>query len=156
LKKLFAVLRHVPWRFGSYELSETSTSALLRLARLRPSDVFIDLGSGTGHVVTRAVELWNVRMAVGVEVDAESRDGARRMAIRTLPKDRLERVDFWLGDIHSEDFDYAKVTVAYNSFEEDEDEVAFYWSRFALRHLRVLKKDLPFVGYAPSEAVRKG
>jgi SAM-dependent methyltransferase len=144
----------VPWRFGSFELPETSVDALLSLAKLRPSDRFIDLGSGTGRVVTKAVELWNVKSATGVEIDPESRDMARRTAIRALTKDQLERVDFWLGDVYSQDFDYTKFTAVYDSFEEDEGEVSFYQHRFGPR-LRVLKKDLPFVGYAPAEGVRK-
>ena len=144
----------MPWRYGSFELPETSVRALLSLAKLRPSDAFVDLGSGTGHVVRRAVELSDVKMATGVEIDFKSRDKARREAIRALTKDQLERVDFWLGDIYSEDFDYTKFNAVYNSFEEDEGEVSFYRSRFA-SSLKVLKKDLPFVGYAPSEGVRR-
>lgn len=146
----------VPWRYGNFELSETAIKSLLDLTDVGPSDVFVDLGSGTGSVVIKAVELWNVKMAIGVEIETKNRDSARRNAIRTLTRDRLERVDFWLGNIESDDFDYRNATVVYDSFEEYDKEIVFYRSRFAVKHLRVVKKDLPFVGYAPTKASRVG
>ena len=120
------------------------------------SDVFADLGSGTGSVVIEAARTTRVRKAIGVEIEAPSREKARLAAIRSLPREQLERVDFWMGDIYSEDFDYGDVTAVYNSFEEGEEEVSFYRRRFASKHLRVMKKDLPLVGYAPTRAVREG
>jgi hypothetical protein len=40
--------------------------------------------------------------------------------------------------------------------QEDADEIPFYRQRFHTKHLRVLKKDLPFVGYSPTSVSRKG
>lgn len=128
----------------------------MELADLGPSDVFADLGSGTGSVVIEAARTTQVRKAIGVEIEAPSREKARLAAIRSLPSSQLERVDFWMGDLYLEDFDYGDVTAVYNSFEEDEEEVSFYRKRFATRHFRVMKKDLPLVGYAPTKAVMKG
>jgi hypothetical protein len=145
----------VPWGFGAYELPRSSIEGLLKLARLGPLDVFVDLGSGTGSVVIEAARTTDVKLAIGVEIESKSRDKGRRMAIELLSKDQLARTDFWLGSIESEDFDYDNVTVAYSSFEEDENEVAFYRENFSARHLRVLKKGLPFVGYRPSAALRE-
>jgi hypothetical protein len=145
----------VPWKYESFEIPPTSIETLLELAKLRPSDVFVDLGSGTGSVVTKAVELCNVKMAIGVETEMASRDSARRVAVRTLSKEQLERVDFWLGNFHSEDFYYDDVTVAYNSCEEDEEEIGFYRENLP-RHFRLLKKDLPLVGYRAAAVSRKG
>ena len=51
-------------KFGSFELPATSIETLLRLAKLRQSDVFVDLGTGTGPVVIRAIELSNVKMVL--------------------------------------------------------------------------------------------
>ena len=146
----------MPWRRGAYELPATSVESLLELAAQSPSDVFADLGSGTGSVVIEAARTSPVRKAIGVEIEASSREKARLAAIRSLNRDQLERVDFWMGDIYSDDFDYGEVTAVYNSFEESEEEVSFYRRRFAARRLRVIKKDLPLVGYAPTRAVRKG
>lgn len=146
----------VPWRPGSYELPATTIRELLNLASLGPSDVFADLGSGTGTVVIEAVRTTRVRRAVGVEIDFASRERARRAAFEALTRDQLERVDFMHGDIYYEEFDYSKITAAYNCFQEDEDEVGFYRDRFTGRHLKVLKKDLPLVGYAPIKAFREG
>ena len=143
------------WTFGSFELPPTSIRALLELGKLGPSDVFVDLGSGTGKVVMRAAQVYKVRLAIGVELEVRSRERARLDAIKLLNKEQLSRVDFWLGDIHSEDFEYDRVTVVYNSFEEDEEEVPLYREKFP-RRFRLLKKDLPLVGYAPSGAVRRG
>lgn len=146
----------MPWKYGNFELSEMSVRGLLDLAKLGPSDTFVDLGSGTGSVVIEAVRTSPVKRAIGVEIESKSREKARQAAFETLTREQLERVDFWIGDIYSEDFDYEAVTTIYNSFEEDEEELGLYRKRFKRNHLRVLKKDLPFVGYAPKAAVRKG
>ena len=146
----------MPWRNESFELPESAITSLLKLAELKSSDRFVDLGSGTGAVVLEVVRQTEVKTAIGVEIEKKGHEAARRRAIENLSADQLRRADFWYGDIHSEDFDYGKTTVAYNSFEEDEEEVHFYRERFVHRRLRVLKKDLPLVGYESSMAVRMG
>lgn len=139
-----------------YELPATSIRTLLRLADLGPSDTFADLGSGTGSIVIDSVRTTRVCRAIGVEIEASNREKARLTAIQALTRDQLKRADFWMGDIYSEDFDYSEVNAVYNSFEEDEDEVDFYRRRFRPGHLKVMKKDLPLIGYEPSRAAREG
>ena len=145
----------MPWRLGAYELPPTSIRGLLVLARLRPSDVFADLGSGTGAVVIETAKASPVKKAIGVEIERSSREKARLDAIKALTQDQLKRTDFWFGDIYSDDFDYSDVTVVYNSFEEDEEDLPFYREKFS-RRLKVVKKDFPLVGYKPNSAFRKG
>jgi len=103
-----------------------------------------------------AAEVFRVRLAIGIELEAESREKARLDAIKRLDKEQLTRVDFWLGDIHNDDFYYDDITIAYNSLEEDEQEIPLYRNKFPRGKFRLLKKDLPLVGYAPSAAVRGG
>lgn len=65
--------------------------------KLGPSDVFADLGSGTGKAVCQSVEEYAVASATGVELEPYRH--ARALALRdNLPTDQAERVHFIEGD----------------------------------------------------------
>jgi hypothetical protein len=67
------------------------------------------------------------------------------------------RIDFRLGRYESEEddgsrnllYDYDDATVVYNSLIEEDDEIEIYKKRFNTKRLRLIKKDLPLVGYSP-------
>ena len=67
-------------KFGSFELPATSIETLLRLAKLRQSDVFVDLGTGTGPVVIRAIELSNVKMVLQLMMYTTTTDESSKNA----------------------------------------------------------------------------
>jgi hypothetical protein len=134
---------------------------LLRLGNVGKKDVFYDLGCGDGLTVCMAITDSHAKKAIGVEVDRGNFEEACSYAIDELSKAQLKKVRFWLGYIHNVDtdddkliFDYSDGTVVYWSLEEDRRDVAFYKER--LNHkVRIIRKDLPLVGYKPDGASRE-
>jgi len=83
---------------------------MLEMAQPQPDEYLIDLGSGDGRFVIQAVTNWDVRKAVGVEIDpervAEARENARAAGIE-------DRVEFEEGDLFDMDFTDADVLTMY-------------------------------------------
>jgi hypothetical protein len=139
-------------------LNSNQTKAMLKLAKVNSKDIFCDIGCGDGITIRLALSYAHAKQAIGVESDYTNYLTALKSAIRSLPKSQLERIEFWLGNIDNEEttegkyiFDYSKVTVVYNSLNEDDDEIPLYGERFNTRKhsLKIVKKDLPLVGYVP-------
>tara|TARA_B110001452_G_scaffold176068_2_gene147641 strand:+ start:630 stop:1391 length:762 start_codon:yes stop_codon:yes gene_type:complete len=79
------------------EITPLGFQTLCSELKLGSSDVFADLGSGTGKAVCQAVEEYAVASAAGVEL--EPCRHARALALRdSLPKEQAERVAFIEGD----------------------------------------------------------
>jgi len=123
---------------------------MLRLAKVGKRDVLYDLGSGRGLVVRLAAAEFSTKKAIGVEVEKDAHERARRIALRQLSKGKLRKVDFWYRNFDDRDIDHSDATVVYNSLEENEWEISFYKKAFRRKRLRVIKKDLPFVSYEPT------
>ena len=85
--------------------------AMLKLARVTPDDVVLDLGSGDGAIVLRAAEKFGAR-GVGVEIDPQlvktARDRARKRGL-------AYRVSFIQGDLFKADLSQATVVTLYLS-----------------------------------------
>ena len=146
-----------------YEISYPEIRNMFELVNLRRNDVFFDLGCGKGLAVRMAVRERKVKRAVGVEKYYHYFDCARRNAIRALSKNQLSKIEYWLGDMENKDwshddgsyvFDYKKATVAYDSLIERKEDIAFYKKRLSKR-VKLIKKDLPLVGYKPAAVSRK-
>jgi tRNA/tmRNA/rRNA uracil-C5-methylase (TrmA/RlmC/RlmD family) len=90
----------VNWTPSTPEMVE----AMLRLAKLTPRDVLIDLGSGDGRIVIAAAK--RGCMAHGYEDNLEllslSRENARIAGVE-------DRTKFYLGDFRDVDLNYATV-----------------------------------------------
>jgi Histone methylation protein DOT1 len=142
-------------------LSESQTQNLLKLARVGRRDVFYDLGCGDGLVVCMAVSHGHAKKAIGVESKRDNFERACDLAVDRLSKSQLKKVNFWFAyledDIRDGDnnlvYDYRDATVVYHSLEERDDDVRFYRKRFA-KEVKIIRKDLPLVGYAPVAANR--
>jgi len=80
--------------FGSGEHGSTRGALALLERHLRPGDMVLDLGSGSGILAIAAARLGAAR-AVGIEHDAEANPVARRNAARNGLDDA---VDFFDGD----------------------------------------------------------
>jgi predicted RNA methylase len=89
----------------SYEVAK----AMLDLARVTPSDVVFDLGSGDGRIVNMAAEAYGAR-GVGVELQPYLVEESRRSA-----HDRgiSGRVKFVVGDMFKADISRATVVMLY-------------------------------------------
>lgn len=88
---------------------EEIVDAMLRLARVRRSDIVYDLGCGDGRIVIAAARRFGAR-GVGIDIDPdrirESRDNARRAGVDG-------RVRFVLGDLFEADFHEATVVALF-------------------------------------------
>ena len=101
-------------------LSPTEVINMFNWAKLKKVDVFYDLGSGHGRVVIGAIEHGKVKKAIGIEHEDDRFCKAREIAKRSLSKNKLKKIDFWLGDM--EEFDISNATVVYEGhdpYEED-------------------------------------
>jgi SAM-dependent methyltransferase len=83
---------------------------LLWLAGVSTNDVVYDLGSGDGRVVIAAVRDFHARRAVGIELDAKLVEASRSNAVAAGVADRVE---FFHGDLFTNDFSAASLLVLY-------------------------------------------
>lgn len=80
--------------------SEVAT-AMLRMARVGPTDIVYDLGSGDGRIVIAAVKEFGAKRGVGIELDATRVQEAMALAHRVGVSDRVEfrQQDFFETDL---------------------------------------------------------
>ncbi|KAI8644071.1 S-adenosyl-L-methionine-dependent methyltransferase [Parasitella parasitica] len=70
----------------------------LRMAKVGPGDVVVDLGSGDGRFVTAAVAEFKATRAVGIESDSDLIETSKRLANQVIPNDS-SATTFILGDL---------------------------------------------------------
>lgn len=126
---------------------------MFKMAKLKRNDVLYDLGSGHGRVVRLAVTEGHVKRAIGIEHEPERFCHARALAKKLLTKRQLAKVDFWFEE--TGDSDLVGATVVYYGLEPHEDEDKMFRKLFKGRRLRIIRKDLPIVGYAPIASSRE-
>lgn len=145
-----------------FELDDEQIEQLLSLANLQPSDVFYDIGSGHGKVIIQAVKLTQVKRAIGIEVDRERHEAAVNGAIDDLSKEQLKRTGFWFGSSEASaieercgyQYELDDATVIYNSTDETLTTVDDFDEQLDSRPLKIITKNLPFVGYESVAANR--
>ena len=84
-------------------------AAMLALAAVSPADVVYDLGSGEGEIVIEAARRYGVR-AVGVELDHERIENARKKAVAAGVADRVTFIE---RDLFEVDIGDATVVTLY-------------------------------------------
>lgn len=77
--------------------SATRVLKALKLAKVGPDDVVVDLGSGDGRFVTAAVAEFNASRAVGVESDSDLIETSKKLANQVIPNNNA--ATFILGDL---------------------------------------------------------
>lgn len=94
-----------------YPTPPETVAEMLRLARVEPTDVLYDLGSGDGRLPIAAAKDYGIR-AVGIEIDpklvAESNESARQAGVANL-------VSFRTEDLFRADFREATIVTLYLS-----------------------------------------
>ena len=146
-------MTNLPNKF--FELNDAQIQQLVKLAGFRSNDVFYDLGSGEGKTVIEIAKVPAVRRSIGIERLLESSETARRAAIKGLRPHQLRKVAFWYGEMdaknHEEWWNYfyelKDASVVYYSLHEDTQTLEWLKERFQNKRLRIITKDLPFVGY---------
>lgn len=83
---------------------------MLEMADVQPDDYVIDLGSGDGRIVVAAARDWDVKKAMGVDIDperiAEANENARKAGVE-------DRVSFVQGNLYEMDFSEVDVLTMY-------------------------------------------
>ena len=82
---------------------EESVAAMIKLARPRPGELWIDLGSGDGRVVIAAAKAGAT--AIGYEIDRRLIEESRRRVLECGLQGRAEirKGDFWAVDLSEAD-----------------------------------------------------
>ena len=83
--------------------------AMLEVAKVRPNDLVLDLGSGDGRIAIAAAKEFGAR-GVGIEIDAELIDQARENARKAGVADRVQ---FLQQDLFQADISEATVVTLY-------------------------------------------
>lgn len=116
---------------------------MLRLAKIKPSDVFYDLGCGYASILILAAKEFNVRRAVGYE------DNWYRCSIakNRIKKENLsDRISIIQKDFSEEDISDADVV--FDMLSESQDLQKLYKEKIK-DGVRLVKHDLPLIGYLP-------
>lgn len=134
------------------ELGPPHIDILFDFAKLGKRDVFYDLGSGRGNLVFSALNKYKVRKSVGIELEKSLYDISRRKLDKIKTKGSIEFIHGEYSAFDYEDryfYDVSDATVVFNSLEPSEEEVTFYLTQFHGKRVKILKKDMPLVGFRP-------
>jgi len=140
------------------ELSKKQIDILFNFTRLGKKDIFYDLGSGRGNLVIRAYSKYNVKRSIGFEIEKSLYEISTKKLLKFSKKIPVEFFHVDYENFDSDDryvYDISDATVIFNSLQPTEDELVFYQTQFrGKRNVTILKKDLPLVGYVPSNVNR--
>jgi SAM-dependent methyltransferase len=89
---------------------EAVVDRMLRIAKVNKNDVVYDLGSGDGRIPIAAVQQYNARRAVGVDINPERVQEANQNARQANVTDRVE---FRQQDLFQTDLREASVVTLY-------------------------------------------
>lgn len=130
--------------------------AFLNMANVGNDDVLYDLGSGHGRVARLAVTYGKVKRAIGIEHILERFCHARMLAKKDLTKRQLSKGDFWFEELDDlKSTDVADATVVYYGLDPQESEDKMFRKLLRKRKVRIIRKDLPIIGYAPTASSRE-
>jgi SAM-dependent methyltransferase len=123
-------------------------AAMLELARVAPTDVVYDLGSGEGEIVIEAARRYGVR-AVGVELDRERIENARKNAAAAGVADRVTFIE---QDLFVADIGEATVVTLY-LFPELTERLLPKLLRELRPGTRIVSHDFGLADWAPDQTV---
>ena len=84
--------------------------AMLKLANVGPDDIVFDLGCGDGRILITAVKEFNVKKAIGVEIDP----GRVKLARSRIHEEKLEDyIEIIQGDLFEVDVSNATVVTLF-------------------------------------------
>ena len=132
---------------------------LIKLAKPTKKDIFYDLGSGYGDVVRYVFRNTNVKRAVGIEFDIKRFLISVEKTRDEFYKKDLRNIDFWCADYRN--YDISKATIVYDGIDEigdmpslDNDAIKLCRKYFENKKIKIIKRDLPLVGYKSVNAIR--
>lgn len=133
-------------RWGRANFFDNRHKAIfLDIAQLKPSDVLYDLGCGDASLLIYATKKRKLKHAVGFE-DMPSRVRTANKKIRKAGlKDRIEiKDDFY-------DADFSEADVIFDMMLEGKEDFKKLYSNKLKKGTRVIKHDLPLIGYIPDK-----
>ena len=83
---------------------------MLEIADIKPHDVVYDLGCGDGRILIKAVEDFNVKKAIGYELDKQRYKSTRKEIKQRNLQDRIEIIN---GNLFEADLSDATVVTLY-------------------------------------------
>jgi SAM-dependent methyltransferase len=89
---------------------EATVQKMLEVVEAGPDDIVYDLGSGDGRIVIAAVRDFDVKRAIGIDINAELVEESRKNAEEAGVADRAS---FTVGNIFEENFSDATVITMY-------------------------------------------
>jgi hypothetical protein len=114
---------------------------MLRLAEIKPSDVFFDLGCGDVSILIFAVKNFNIKKAIGYENNSIR----YKNALKNVENKHLsERITIYREDIFNANLEEADVI--FDMLPEDEGDFERYQTSIK-NGTRLIKHDLPLIGY---------
>jgi SAM-dependent methyltransferase len=123
--------------------------AMLRLARVTPTDVVYDLGSGDGRIVILAAQKYGAR-GVGIEIDPHLVELSRIVA---RDGEVTDRVTFIEGDLFAADISPATVVTLWLT-ESVNTRLAPKLLTELRPGTRIVAHQFPIGGWAPEQIVR--
>jgi len=108
-------MKSIAGEFGGLDVPFVPTppevvTGMLKMADAKPSDIVYDLGSGDGRIVVEAIKTFNVKKAVGVDLDpARVADGNANAKNNNV----TDRASFFQGDVFKFDFSEATLVTMY-------------------------------------------
>jgi len=116
---------------------------LMRLARIKPSDTFYDLGCGDGSVLIFAAREFGIKEGVGFE-DNPVRQGQAKKLVRAAGLSNKITIS---GDMR--DADLSEANVILMMLPESEDDYEMLVENGIKKGTRLLRHDLPLIGFLP-------
>lgn len=152
LALLAASCSPIAWTIGEVPFVPTPPAVadrMLEMARVTPSDLVYDLGSGDGAIIIRAAKQFGAR-GVGVEIDPDlvrkAQDNARREKVEHL-------VEFRVQDALTVDVSGATVVTLY-MMPEFNAKLRPILDRQLKPGARVVSHDFPVEGWVPDRTER--
>jgi hypothetical protein len=117
---------------------------MLKLAEIKPSDVFYDLGCGDASLLILAVKEFSLKEAIGIE----SHPLRYREAKYNVNKQNLSnRISIIEEDMYQADL--SEADVIFQIHNEGEFDLQQLFSMNIKNGTRLIKHDLPLLGYLP-------
>jgi hypothetical protein len=119
---------------------------MLKLAEIKPFDVFYDLGCGDASILILAAKESNVRTGIGYESNVYR---ARNAQSRVKKANLADRISIFCKDMYEADLSDADVIFAmHHEYPED---LKKQYGVGIRKGTRLIKHDLPIVGYLPDK-----
>jgi SAM-dependent methyltransferase len=140
--------RRTPYTDNGYPdyFDDRHKRKMLRLAEIRPFDVFYDLGCGNASILILAVKEFGVKKAVGIEDNLYRINIARKR----IKEERLQEIISIEGKEMYE-ADLTKADVIFDMLAEDVNNMKKLYSQKIRKGTRLVKHDLPLLGYLPDK-----